>query len=135
MKQNMPDMHAQAYFQSDFAESSATDAVATMAADVSNSQAGNNANLDFWALDWICWSYTGGTPAGRLTAKWGTTVLLDIDITNAGPGELRFGAHAPLYHVTTNAKGQNYIVRGEALEVRLYSGGSGITGKVSFRCR
>lgn len=135
MKQNVADCHAQAYFVQDAGETSNTDAVATLAADTSNSQSGNSANLDFWVLDWIVWSYSGGTPAGRLTATWGSTVLLDIDITNAGPGELRFGAHAPLYHTVQGTNKVNYVVRGEALVVRLYAGGSGVTGKVSFRAR
>lgn len=134
MKQSN-DCYAQAFFPSDFAENAATDAVATLAADTSNSQSGNNANLHFWVVDWIVWSYTGGTPAGRLTVTFGSTVVLDIDITNAGPGELRFSKDGPLYHVAANSIGGNREVRGEAVTVKLFSGGSGITGKVMFRAR
>lgn len=131
MKQNVADCHAQAYFPSDFGEAANTDAVATMAADATVAPTGNNSQLQFWVSDWIVWSYNATPTTGRLTVTAGSTVLLDIDITNGGPGELRFAKDGPLYHVQSNGT----IVRGEALTVKLYAGGSAVTGKVMFRVR
>jgi hypothetical protein len=68
----------------------------------------------------VYWSYSGGAPAGRLTVSDGANVIVDLDITSAGPGFLEIPSP---YRITP----------GNALEVRLYNGGAGIVGKVTAR--
>lgn len=113
MRQNYADLEAQPEIIKK--HDAAADAAAT---------ATKAANADqFWVVDWITWSYEGGTPTGNLIVTLGSTTVLDVDIVAAGPGQLIFDK--PLYVGTKN----------EALTITLAAGGTGVTGKVSARIR
>ncbi len=66
----------------------------------------------------IVWSYSGTPTGGRLTVKDGSSVVLDVDVTAAGPGFIPFDK---ALKGTANT----------AMEVRLYAGGSGVVGKIN----
>ncbi len=116
MRSNYVDIDSAPRFVLKNDASSNADASATLAADADN----------FWAIDWIGWGYDGTPTGGRLTVTIGSTVVFDIPITAGGPGFLDFSG-APLY-----AQAQT---RNEAVTVKLFAGGSGVTGKVQFRAR
>ena len=79
----------------------------------------------YWALDWAMWSYSEEPTAGRLTVAIGGTTYLDIDITSAGPGPLRFDP--PVYNPA--------FTKGEAMVITLAAGGGTCVGKLSARYR
>lgn len=92
-----------------------TAAVITIAADAEQ----------FWVLDWLMWSYSEVPTAGRLTVAIGGTTYIDLDITAAGPGPLRF--EPPLYNPS--------FAKGETMVITLAAGGGTCTGKLSARYR
>lgn len=79
----------------------------------------------FWVLDWLVWSYSHVPTGGRLTVTIGGTTYLDIDITSAGPGPLRFDL--PLYNPA--------FTKGEDVVISLAAGGGSCVGKLSVRYR
>lgn len=98
---------------SDYATGTNADAVLTYASP--------GAGILSHILAGVIWSYSGGTPAGRLTIKDGSSIILDVDITASGPGYLPLDA-SPIR-----------ITPGNAMEVRLWAGGAGVVGKVTAR--
>lgn len=65
------------------------------------------------------WSYSGGTPTGRLRLEAPTgNALIDFDITATGPGVLVPELVCPI---------------NTTLTATLYDGGSGIVGKLSLQ--
>lgn len=84
MKNNYADLEVQPKFARN-AQSAGTDAVVTIAADAN----------EFWAIDWISWSYSADPVGGRLTVTIGGTVVWEVDITVGGPGHIEF--LKPLY--------------------------------------
>lgn len=91
----------------------ATAAVVTIAAD--SEQA--------WCLRRISASYSAAPTAGRLTVVAGSTTLLDIDITAAGPFVLDLDQENVLTNNTKN----------EAVVVTLASGGGTVVGKLNVQ--
>lgn len=79
---------------------------------------------NFWVVDWISFSYEGGTPAGNLKVTVGGTTVWEVDIETDGHGHIEFTQ--PLVGSTT---------KNQALAVVLGAGGSGITGKVQAGIR
>lgn len=68
-------------------------------------------------VEFIGWSYSAAPTGGRLTVKDGATdVVLDLDVTAAGPGSI-----SPLIRGAL----------GNAVEVTLAAGGAGISGKLN----
>ena len=90
-------------------------AVSTIAADADH----------FWVVERIDYSYSSTPTAGGLTVEIGGTLLLDIDITAAGPGVLDF-SQSPLY--------ASDYAKSEALVVTLKDGGAS-TQKLTVRYR
>ena len=84
---------------------------------VISSPAGGYGLVD--AIYGIYWSYSGGTPTGRITISDSGTSVFDIDITSAGPGFMAF----PI-----PPKAQ----RKGAYAVTLYAGGAGVIGKLNL---
>lgn len=109
MRNNYADNDAQPNFLTD-AEASGTAAVVTIPA---------NAD-EFWAIDWITWSYAGTPTNGNLQVSIGGVVVWQVDITVGGPGHIEF--KRPLY----GAKNQ-------AVVVTLANGG--VANKVNVRYR
>lgn len=75
----------------------------------------------FWAIDWVSWSYDAEPTDGRLAIEIGGAKVWEVDITAAGPGHIVFDK--PLYEET----------HGKDLKVTLAAGGA--NGKVSIRYR
>lgn len=71
------------------------------------------------ALSGIIWSYDGSPTGGRLTVTEGVTMLLDVDITESGPGFLPF------------ERGKSGGT-GAVLTITLYAGGAGVIGKLNI---
>lgn len=93
-----------------FDASAATNAVVTLAATANN----------FWVISTgVIWSYSAAPTGGRLTVAVNGAVVVDIDITAAGPGFL------PLPEIRTPGVNQQVVVT-------LYSGGGSVVGKVSL---
>lgn len=93
-----------------FNASAATDAVVTLTAD----------STAFWVISTgVIWSYSAAPTGGRLTVAINSVVIIDIDITAAGPGFL------PLPEIRTPLINQGVVVT-------LYSGGGSVVGKVSL---
>ncbi len=74
----------------------------------------------FILIERVDWSYTGGTPVGRLTVGYGSTVVFDIDIITAGPASVEVNRVIPLE---------------TAAIVKLFGGGSGLIGKLNVIAR
>jgi len=89
------------------------DAVFTKAADAS----------EFWCVGRVDWSYSAAPTGGKLTIAYAGTTALEIDITSAGPGYIRFTFPDYLH---------NGFVKNEALTVTLADGGS-TTQKLTVR--
>lgn len=68
-------------------------------------------------IDGVVWSYSGAPTGGKLQIKGATTVLVEVDITAAGPGQLLLPGFCP---------GQS-----TALTASLAAGGGGVYGKVT----
>lgn len=109
MKNNYADLDVQPKFVTD-AEASGTAAVVTIAAD----------NEEFWAIDWISWSYGGDPTSGNLQVSIGGVVVWQIDITVGGPGHIEF--EKPIYGL-----------KNQAVVVTLANGG--VANKVNVRYR
>lgn len=109
MRNNYADPDAQPRFARNTA-SAGTAAVVTIAAKAD----------EFWAIDWISWSYSADPTAGRLTVEIAGTVVWEVDVTVGGPGHVEFTG--PLY----GAKNQ-------AVVVTLANGS--VTQKVNVRYR
>ena len=84
MRNNYGDLDAQPTLKT-AAEASGTDAVITIAAE----------ETQFWAIDWISWSYGDYPTDGNLEVKIDGVVVWQVDITSGGPGHLEF--MKPLY--------------------------------------
>lgn len=82
----------------------------------------------YHVIDWIVWSYSGAayTTGGKLTVTIGGTTIIDVDIYNAGPGQLDF-SNAPVY--------KSPLKHNESMVITLSAGGSGIVGKLNVRAR
>lgn len=78
------------------ATASGTNAEVTIAANPS----------EFWAIDWITWSYGGDPTGGKLEVLINGVVVYQIDITVGGPGHIEF--IKPLY---TGVVNQVVVVR------------------------
>lgn len=100
--------------------SAATNAVVTLAA----------AAQTIHAIRSIHCSYSAAPTGGRLTVVAGSTTLLDVDITAAGPTVFLFDADCPLYKTVI---GTTYENTGEAVVVTLYSGAGAVVGKLNVR--
>ena len=70
-------------------------------------------------IDTLEWSYDAAPTGGRLTAVYGSTTLLDVNITTGGPGQMQWPSG-----LTNNTKN-------EALVVTLASGAGTVVGKLS----
>lgn len=79
----------------------------------------------FHVLDWVAWSYDSAPTGGGLTITIGGVTYLDIDITAAGPGMMRFDP--PIYNPAET--------RNEAVVITLDGGGGSVQGKVNVRGR
>jgi hypothetical protein len=79
MRSNFADNDAQPIFATD-AEASGTDAVVTIPASAD----------EFWAIDWITWSYDDVPTGGNLQVSIGGVVVWQVDITAGGPGHIEF---------------------------------------------
>lgn len=76
-----------------------------------------------WVIRRITYSYSAAPTGGRLTAVFGSTTLLDIDITAAGPGMFTFNQD----NVLTNNTGNEEVV------ITLASGGGAVVGKLAVQ--
>lgn len=101
------------------AEASSADAVITIVAEAE----------EFWALDWIAWSYAETPSAGSLNVTIGGTEVLDFDIVEGGPGLFDFNRQ-PLY---TNLTAAGEPKKNEEVVITLV--GAGTVGKVNVRYR
>ena len=117
MRNNYADGDVQARFAKD-AEASGTAAVVTIPADANN----------FWAIDWISWSYSDDPTNGQLTVSIGGTVVWQVDITVGGPGHIEF--ERPLY---TNNRDGGQPKKNEEVVVTLADGS--VANKVNVRYR
>lgn len=79
---------------------------------------------DYWVVRRVVWSYSDTPTGGRLTVTIGSTVVLDIDITNGGPGNL-----------TVDPLMANALTKNEAVDVKLFAAGGSVVGKVAFSYR
>lgn len=68
-------------------------------------------------LNKIIWSYSDAPTGGRLTVIDGATTVLDIDITNGGPGALTL---------------MEPMAINSAMVITLASGGGAVVGKLQF---
>jgi hypothetical protein len=109
MKNNYADNDAQPRFATD-AEASGTAAVVTIPANTE----------EFWAIDWISWSYGGDPTGGNLQVSIGGTVVWQVDITIGGPGHIEFDKAL-------------YGLKNQAVVVTLANGG--VANKVNVRYR
>lgn len=66
----------------------------------------------------ITWSYSAAPTGGRLTMADGSDTILDIDITSAGPGQVRFDK---------GRRGHS----GRAMTITLASGAGAVVGKLN----
>jgi hypothetical protein len=79
----------------------------------------------FHCLDWVGWSYNGGTVTGKLTIAFGTgpTTVFEVNIVQAAVGFINFDP--PLYTGTNN----------EQMVVTLAAGGTNVLGRLNIRYR
>ena len=91
----------------------ATAAVVTIAADAEQC----------WCIRRIALSYSAAPTGGRLTVVAGSTTLLDLHITDAGPMVLEFDQESVL----------NNNTKDEAVVVTLASGAGAVVGKLSVQ--
>lgn len=68
-------------------------------------------------IDGVAWSYSAAPTGGKLQLKEGSTVLLEVDITAAGPGVLAL----PGFHGAAST----------AFTASLAAAGGGVYGKVT----
>ncbi len=76
-------------------------------------------------IEWVAWSYSDVPSGGRLIVAIEATTYVDIDITAAGPGMLRFDP--PIYNPL--------FTKEESCQVKLFAGGGTCVGKLSVRYR
>jgi len=110
MNNNYADLDVMPVLSRD-AEASGTPAIVTIAADPE----------EFWAIDWIAWSYAGTPTNGNLQVTINGVVVFSIDITAGGPGIFQF--NRALY---TGVKNQEVVIT-------LADGG--VANKVNVRYR
>lgn len=67
----------------------------------------------------VAWSYSAAPTAASLQLKDGATILLELDVTAAGPSHLPF--HPPLA-----------ATRGQPISAVLSAGGAAVTGRVAL---
>ena len=118
MRSNYADLDAQPTFVANFGAAVAADAEIVVPAD----------SEQFWAIDWIMWSYDGDA-VGQFQVFYAGVKVMEHDITRGGPGLLEFHNQS-LYH----ANEQKMAIKGEELKVVL-KGATGATGKLSIRYR
>lgn len=118
MRNNYADKDAQPVLLADFGQPANTDVVLTVPADPDQ----------FWAIDWILWSYDADV-VGILQIEFGGVKIIEHDITRGGPGLLEFHNQS-LYH----ADGQKEAYKNEEMKVIL-KGSAGAVGKLSIRYR
>jgi len=79
---------------------------------------------EYAVIDWVWYSYSAAPTGGNLKIDLGGTVLVDVDITAAGPGFVSFG-NQPLTDAT----------KGSDITVTLASGGGAIVGSLQIGYR
>lgn len=84
MRQNFVDLSAEPSFATASA-AAGSNAVITVSADADQ----------FWAIDWISWSFDAEPTDGNLKVEIGGVTVWQVDITAAGPGHIEFCK--PLY--------------------------------------
>jgi len=83
------------------------------------------ASDQFWALDWIAYSYTATPTGGGLTITINGTTVFDLSVPAAGEGFISFDG--PLYR---EVAGKN-----AAMVITLAGGGGAVVGKLNIRYR
>lgn len=76
-------------------------------------------------LDWILWSYDDTPTGGKLTVDWDGTTLLEVDITQGGPGHISW----------PSPSGVPMLDDAGTLTITLAAAGAAVTGKVNALVR